>query len=156
MQSKFPLLILLMTALALASCSSTPIAPLTRPLPDAQGEVIVFRESAFAAGGVGLTVGAGASAFANLGNGEKVRALLSAGEHEIFVQARSAEPTKVRVSVQTGAPLCLRTSSSPSTYAKVIVPIALIVSGYHFYLDQIPCPSSEELAKYKDVAVTYK
>ena len=51
---------------------------------------------------------------------------------------------------------CLRTSSSPSTYAKVVVPIVLMVTGYHFYLDEVPCPADEVLAKYKDVEVAYR
>jgi hypothetical protein len=117
---------------------------------------LVFRESAFAAGGVGLTVGVGSVAYANIGNAEKVRAVLSAGEHELFVQARSAEPTKVRISLKKDSVVCLRTSSSPDTYAKVAVPIALMATGYHFYLDQVPCPAASELAKYTDVPVAYQ
>jgi hypothetical protein len=108
------------------------------------------------AGGVALKVGSGASAFANLENSEKVRAMFPAGEHEIFVQARSAEPTKVRITVEKTVPVCLRTSANPNTYAKVVIPITLILTGYHFYLDQVPCPPPAELAKYKDVPVTYQ
>lgn len=151
-----PLLASLLLALTLAGCASAPVRSLSRPQPGAAGEVLVYRESAFAAGAVGLTVGRGENAFAVLSNGEKVRAHLPAGEHEIFVQARSAEPSKVRVSVKPGATICLRTSSSPGTYAKVLVPITLIATGYHFYLDEVPCPAAPELAKYKDVQVTYE
>lgn len=142
--------------LSLIGCASTPVSSLPRPSADSQGEVLVFRESAFAAGGVGLTVGVGNVAYANIGNAEKVRAMLSAGGHEIFVQARSADPTKVRISLPKGSVVCLRTSSSPSTYAKVAVPVVLMVTGYHFYLDQVPCPSASELAKYTDVPVAYQ
>jgi hypothetical protein len=142
--------------LAIAGCATAPTLPLDRPLPGQQAEVIVFRESAFAAGGVPLTVGLDGKAFANVSNGDKVRANVVAGSHEVFVQARSAEPSKVRFTVAAGATVCLRTSSSPSTYAKVIVPIALIVTGYHFYLDELPCPTNEELAKYKDTRVEYR
>jgi hypothetical protein len=78
------------------------------------------------------------------------------GRQEFFVQARSAEPTTLLVNVQTTSPVCLRTRASSSTYAKAIVPIALMATGYHFHLDEVPCPSKEELAKYKDVAVTYR
>jgi hypothetical protein len=82
--------------------------------------------------------------------------MFPAGEQEIFVQARSAEPTKVRITVEKSSPVCLRTSANPNTYAKVVIPVTLILTGYHFYLDQVPCPSPEELAKYKDVSVTYQ
>lgn len=142
--------------LSLIGCASTPVSSLPRPTDDAQGEVLVFRESAFAAGGVGLTIGVDGVAYANISNAEKVRAMLTAGDHEIFVQARSAEPTKVRISLPKGSVVCLRTSSSPSTYAKVVVPLVLIATGYHFYLDQVPCPTASELAKYTNVPVTYQ
>jgi hypothetical protein len=148
--------LLLPIAATLAGCASAPLVPLDRPSPEKRGEVIVYRESALAAAAVGLTVGTGANAFAVIGNDEKVRALLPTGEHEVFVRARSAEPSKVRVNLRNGETVCLRTSSSPSTYAKVLVPITLIATGYHFYLDQVPCPAQAELSKYKDVAVTYR
>jgi hypothetical protein len=140
----------------LAACASAPIKPL--PVPDGGnfGEVVVFREWAFAAGGVSLAVGVKDAAFVTLSNSEKVTARMAPGDHEFFVQARSAEPTKVQVVVRTGAVTCLRTSSSPSTYAKVAVPVVLMVTGYHFYLDQVPCPGRDELAKYKNVAPPYE
>jgi hypothetical protein len=144
------------SACLLTGCASAPVLPLDRPSADAQGEVIVFRERAFAAGGVGLAVGANNAAFAHIANDEKVRVLLTVGSHEIFVQARSAEPTRLSVNVQKAAPICLRASASPGTYAKVVIPISLIATGYHFYLDEVPCPSAGELARYKDVPVTYK
>ena len=140
----------------LVGCASAPVTPLSRTSADSQGEVIIYREYAFAAGGVGLAVGTKNAVFANINNDEKVRALLPVGAQELFVQARSAEPTKLTVNVQKSSPVCLRTSASPNTYAKVAIPITLIVTGYHFYLDEVPCPSSEVLGKYKDVVVTYK
>lgn len=150
------LLPILLLAATLVGCASAPVLPLSRPLPETSGEVLIYRESAFAAGGVGLAVGSSGNAFAVLGNAEKVRALLPAGEQEIFVRARSAEPSKQRVKVGAGTTVCLRTSSSPSTYAKVLAPISLIVTGYHFYLDEVPCPIESELVKYKNVLVTYQ
>jgi len=143
-------------AFLLAACTTAPVVPLPRPSPEAKGEVVVYREAAFAAGGVALSIGSGSSAFALLANSEKVRAAFPVGKHEIYVQAGSAEPTKVRVTVQKGSVSCLRTSSSPSTYAKVVVPIVLIATGYHFYLDEVPCPPEGELSKYKDVPVSYQ
>jgi len=150
-----PVTVLLAT-ITLGGCASAPVVPLPRAAPDTVGEVVIYRESAFAAGGVGLTVGTRGSAFAVLSNAEKVRVRLAAGEHEIFVRARSAEPSRARVNVKTGATVCLRTSSSPDTYAKTVVPIVLMATGYHFYLDEVPCPLHTELAKYKDVLVTYE
>ncbi len=101
-------------------------------------------------------MGANNAAFASVSNTEKVRALFPVGSHELFVQARTAEPTRLKVNIQKGSLVCLRASASPNTYAKVVIPIALIATGYHFYLDEVPCPSTQELAKYKDVQITYK
>jgi hypothetical protein len=142
--------------LALSGCASTPISPILRPTADNRAELVVFRESAFSAGGVALTVGVGNKGFANIGNSERVRVQLPAGEHDVFVQARSADPTRLRVSLKRDSLVCLRTSSSPGTYAKAAVPIVLIITGYHFYLDEVPCPASDELGKYKDVGVEYQ
>ena len=146
----------LVVAASLTACASTPTLPLARPSAQQQAEVVVYRESSFIAGGVSLTVGVNGRAVANIGNSDKIRALLPAGEHEFFVQARSATPTKVKVQLEPGASVCLRTSSSASTLAKVAVPITLIASGYYFYLNQISCPPKTDLDKYKEVPVAYQ
>lgn len=143
------------SALLLAGCASQPIVAIQKPSASAQTEVLVYRESSFIAGGVSLAVGTGSSAFASLSNAEYVLVNLPAGERDVFVQARSAEATRVRLNLQHGSRVCLRTSSSPSTVAKVALPITLAVTGYHFYLDVVPCPTAEVLSKYKQVAVAY-
>ncbi len=149
-------LLALAATLLLTSCASTPIVPLSKPAADTQGEVIVFREYAFAAGGMGLKVGAFDNVFAMLDNDEKVRASFPAGSHEFFVQARNAEATRLRIEVRKGTTVCLRASASSDTYLKAAVPVSLMLTGYHFYLSQVPCPPPEELAKYKDVEVRYR
>ena len=140
---------------SLAGCASQPIVALPKPSALAQAEVLVFRESSFIAGGVSLAVGTGTAAFASLSNSDYVIVNVPSGERDIFVQARTAEPTRLQLKLQHGSRVCLRTSASPSTIAKVALPIALIATGYHFYLDEVPCPSSEELAKYSKVTVAY-
>lgn len=153
---KFTFLLLFAAGFLIAGCTSNPVFPLAKPSKELQAEVVVFRESAFAAGGVAATIGVDGKPFVNLSNDEKARVVLSAGEHEIYVQARSAEATRLRVSLAKGETICLRTSASPSTYAKVVIPITLIATGYHFYLDKVPCPSDDVIAKYKNVAVAYQ
>jgi len=140
----------------LAACSSVPLKPLPAPVAGESGEVVIYREWAFAAGGVGLTVGVEDVGFVTLSNSEKVSAKLSPGTREVFVQARSADPTRLRVNVRKGEIVCLRTSASPSTYARAVIPVVLIVTGYHFYLDEVPCPSVSELAKYEEVSPSYE
>lgn len=150
------LILVIATYALISGCASNPTFPLTRPATQQQADITVFRESALIAGGVTLTVGADGKAFANIANGEKVKALLPAGEREIYVQARSGDPTKVKVNLAAGSSICLRTSSSPSTLTKVIIPITLMITGYHFYLDEVPCPAAAELDKYSNIAVTYQ
>jgi hypothetical protein len=31
-----------------------------------------------------------------------------------------------------------------------------MITGYAFYLDEVPCPSQDELAKYKEVGPSYE
>jgi hypothetical protein len=140
---------------SLAGCASQPVVAIPKPSASARAEVLVYRESSFIAGGVSLAVGTSGTAFASLSNSDYVVAEMSPGEREIYVQARSAEPTRVQVKLQHGSRTCLRTSASPSTVAKVAIPITLIATGYHFYLDEVPCPSTEELSKYKLLPVSY-
>ncbi len=121
-----------------AACASVPLKPLPSPEAGRTGVAAIFRESAFAAGGVGLTVGVNNAGFAMLDNAERVTARLTAGPKEIFAQARSAEPTRLKVTIKKGAVVCLRTSSTAYTLAKAVVPLALMVTGYHFYLDEVP------------------
>ena len=147
---------LVMLCAFVAACASTPLKPLPVPVAGESGAAVIFRESAFAAGGVGLAVGVDDAGFAMLNNAQRVTARLTAGTQEFFVQARSAEPTRLKVTIKKGEVVCLRTSSSPDTYAKVAVPLVLIITGYHFYLDEVPCPSEAELAKYKEVAPVYE
>jgi hypothetical protein len=140
----------------LSACSSAPLRPLPTPPAGNFGEVVVYREWAFAAGGIPLTVGVKDGGFVLLSNSEKVTARFPPGDHEVFVQARSSEPTRLRLTVKNGEVLCLRTSASPSTYGKVALPPILMITGYAFYLDEVPCPSHDELSKYKEVGPSYE
>jgi len=153
--TKISALSLAVAASFLAGCASRPIVAIPKPPAGSSAEFIVYRESSFIAGGVGLAVGTGKSAFAVLSNLEYVSIQLPAGAQDIFVQARTADPTRVALDLKAGSRVCLRTSSSPSAIAKAAMPIALITSGYHFYLDVVPCPSVEDLGKYKQVPVAY-
>jgi hypothetical protein len=148
--------VLLSLAALVAGCSSVPVQPVKQPPQGARAQVVVFRENALAASLVPLSVGAGGKAFASLGNDEKVAVDLPPGAVEVFVQARSAEPTRVRLNLQKDATVCLRTSANPNAFAKALVPISLMATGYHFYLDEVTCPAAPELAKYKNIAVTYE
>jgi H+/gluconate symporter-like permease len=146
---------LIISLASLAGCASYSYTAIPMPPPTDQAEVVVFREPSFIAAGVSLTVGTGSSAFAYIWNSEYVSVNLPTGEQEIFVQASIANPTRVRLTLQPESRICLRTVASPSTLAKVLVPVILMATGYGFFLDEVPCPSAEDLAKFKQVTVNY-
>ena len=153
---KFTGISFIFIAASLAACASNPTFPLSRPSSQQQAEVLIYRESSIIAAGVTLTVGVNGRAVANMSNNEKVRALLPAGAHEIYVQARSAAPTKINVKLEPGTSACFRAIASTSTLAKGLVPIVLMASGYEFNLGQVACPEKAYLDKYKEQPVSYQ
>lgn len=132
----------------------------TNPLPatdlNNRAEVLIFRVYAFNAGGVSLTVGMGNEAFVTLENSEYVIAEVAPGDADFFVQALSADPTKVRISSRAGARVCLKTEADPENLAKVLLPPLLMATGYRFTLADVACPNETELLKYKKVNATYR
>ena len=137
-------------------CSSLPVVPLSAPDVANRAEVVIYRVYSFNAGGVSLTVGTGGQAFANLSNTEYVAAFVPPGSRPFFVQARSADPTTLTVELKPGERACLKTEADPGNLGKVLLPPLLIATGYRFTLEQVPCPSESEFAKYKRVNVEYR
>jgi hypothetical protein len=145
-----------LVVLIAAGCSSLPVVPLSAPDVANRAEVLIYRVYAFNAGGVSLAVGTAGAAFASLKNTEYVLALVSPGSRTFFVQARSADPTTLTLELKPGERACLRTEADPRNLGKVLLPPLLIATGYRFTLEQVPCPSEDELAKYKRVNVEYR
>jgi len=145
-----------LVALLAAGCSSLPVVPLSAPDAANRAEVVIYRVYAFNAGGVSLSVGTGTQAFAKLDNTEYVVAFVPPGSRPFFVQARSAEPTTLALELKPGERVCLKTEADAGNLGKVLLPPLLIASGYRFTLEQVPCPSEGELAKYKRVNVEYR
>lgn len=150
-----PYLLLSITVL-IAGCSSLPLAPLAAPDVANRAEVVIYRVYAFNAGGVPLAVGTGGQAFASLGTSEYVAAFVPPGSHAFFVQAGSANPATVSVALKSGERACLKTEADPANLGKVLLPPLLMATGYAFTLEQTPCPSEVDLAKYKRVNVEYR
>ena len=137
-------------------CSSLPVVPLPTPDVANRAEVVIYRVYAFNAGGVSLTVGTGGQAFASLDNREYVAAFVPSGGRPFFVQARSADPTTLTLELKPGDRACLKTEADPGNLGKALLPPLLIASGYRFTLEQVPCPSEGEFAKYRRVNVEYR
>lgn len=150
--SYLPLSLLVLTA----ACSSLPVLPLSAPAAANRAEVIIYRVYALNAGGVSLAVGTGTQAFAKLDNTEYVVALVPPGSHPFFVQARNAQPTMLALELKPGDRVCLKTEADLGNLGKMLLPPLLIASGYRFTLEQVPCPSEDEFAKYKQVNVEYR
>jgi hypothetical protein len=146
----------LLSTLLLAACSSVSLSPLPATDPANRAEVLIFRVYAFNAGGLSLAVGMGNEAFAKLENSEYVVALVAAGNADFFVQVRTAEPTRVRVNLKAGDEICLKTEADPENLGKVLLPPALMATGYRFTLAHVVCPSEAELLNYKRVSATYR
>lgn len=141
--------------IGLCGCASAPVEKLARPAAASQGEVLIYRASQFYAGGVSLSVGVGGKTYAELGNQEYTTLLLRAGEHRIFVRARTAESAEVALQLKAGERRCLRTASRSGDGVNVVVPILMMATGYRFDLHELPCPSTQEIAKYSRVDVQY-
>ena len=141
----------------LASCASAPIVKPALPPESARAEVLVFRVSAFSAGGVALSVGVDAAVYAEIRNDEYVSVYVAPGNHAFFVQARSnGEPAAVSHDLKAGERRCLRTTADSMTnLARNVHPGNLMANGYGFALQEVPCPPADMLAKYGRVEVEY-
>lgn len=146
---------MLLAAASLCGCASMPVEPLARPAPGASAELLVYRVSTFAAGGVTAAVGTAGHAFAHLDNGEYLIAQMTPGEREIFVRARSAAPNTLRMSLRPGERTCVRVVADIGALATALSASTLPSSGYRFQADVVPCPTAAGLAAYKAVQIPY-
>ena len=148
--------ILVLTLLLLPGCASMPLVPPKMPDASNRAEVIVFRESAFNAGGVSVTFGSDEQAFVKLSNAEYASIFLAPGAYVFFVRARNGDPAVLTQTLKTGDRRCLKSVANPINLARAAVPILMMVNGYSFLLEEAPCLSNEELAKYARVNVEYQ
>ena len=140
----------------LTACSSMPISRLKHTEPGNRAEVVIYRESSFNAGGVSLALGIDGEAFATLSNSDYAAVYIPPGTYSFFVRARSAEPTTLKLEIKASQRRCMKTAADSENMIKVLVPVAMMVSGYRFTLDEVPCPSNGELAKLSRVTVEYQ
>ena len=128
------LIVLTPTFLLLAGCASIPLVSPKMPDVSNRAEIVIFRKSAFNAGGVGLSFGADEQAITTLGNADYASIFFASGTYKFFVRARSAEPTVLNLTLKTGDRRCLKTVPDSGNLAKAAVPIFLMASGYRFLL----------------------
>jgi hypothetical protein len=144
--------------LLLSGCASMPLVSPKMPDASNRAEVIVFRESAFNAGGVSLTFGANGQALVYLSNAEFASIHLEPGTYRFFVRARSDDPATLDLTtLKANDRRCFKTYANPLNVAKNFVPFGrLLIKDPAFIVQEVECPPSEELAKYSRVTVEYQ
>jgi hypothetical protein len=145
-----------LTAIALTGCASIQTQALREASSADAAAITVFRVHAFNAGGVALGVGVNGTTFASLANDEYVTAKLPSGQQTVFVKASHGSPSSVSVALKPGDHLCFKTEADAANLGKVAMPPLLMITGYSFTLEQVSCPSTEALEKYKRVEVAYR
>lgn len=118
--------------------------------------MLVYRESSFNAAAGSMIIGTNDADIVELYGDRFATILLPAGEHTFFARANGGDqPFKYKVSLAANQRTCIKGSPNPANLAKAFLPISYYF-GNTFLLEQTPCPSKDELAKYEQVAIDYK
>ncbi len=147
--------LMLLAPAFLWGCMSMPVEPLARPAGGTSAELLVYRVSSFAAGGVTAAVGTAGQAFAHLDNGEYLIAQMAPGERDIFIRARSAAPNTLRLSLRPGERVCVRVVADIGALATSMSTSSLTSTGYRFQAHVVHCPTAAGLAAYAPVQIRY-
>lgn len=154
---------LAMVCVALSGCMSMPVESLKKPAPEKAAELLITRSPSFFAGGVTAAVGTQYKAFVHLDNREYAIIQLPAGDHEIFVRARTAAPISLDVTLKAGQRTCMRIRADDADTASKTIgllarirPGSLLTEGYFFIPYLIDCPEDEKFfSAYKQVKIQY-
>lgn len=113
-----------------------------------QGELLVFREKAFLASGVGLYFGESDKYYFVLDNGGYSRVKIDAGEHVFQAKAHASPAFELRVNVQEGKLTCLKGKVNSIGWGVIMFPIIGNLVNT-FVLEQVECPTQESLVVLK-------
>jgi hypothetical protein len=131
--------IMLIPLLALSGCASVATDAVLTHEGSPQGELLVYRESAFLAGGVGLYVGESDKYFFVLDNSEYAKVKIDAGEYVFQAKAHASPASELRVTVKPDQLTCLKGKPNSAVAAAMMIPIVgNTVSS--FVLEQVECP----------------
>lgn len=150
------LCLLVISVLLISSCTPAKFVRLSNPIESERSEVFVYRESAFNSGGVNAIFGANGNDYVKLGNSTFAELALPAGSHEFFVRSDQADvPFTHTLHLTVGAKKCLRIFPNPGNLKKSleITPFSFFTSNT-FALEEVTCPSSDVLKKFKQVSQT--
>ncbi len=153
---RLSLFLSIILCLGLVGCTPAHIVRLNAPPESERVEVLVYRESAFNHGGVGLVFGADKRDFVQLSNDEYARLYLPAGNHRFFVRSTQADtPYELSVSLVANQTACFKAHANPGNLGKALLPFAFYL-GNSFLLAPVSCLSEAEIAKYSLVKVEYE
>ncbi|MCX2802495.1 hypothetical protein OQJ68_11930 [Microbulbifer thermotolerans] len=152
---KIKIISLLLFITIAVGCAPARIVSIPAPAENEKSTLLVYRESAFNAGGVGLIFGADSRDYVKLGNSDYSEIELKNGHYKFFVRSDQADkPYILAEELKAGDKKCLKAYANPANLGKALVPLAYYMS-HTFLLEKIECPSEEELSKYRKVPVKY-
>ena len=149
---------LLIGALVLSvGCTSFQVKQLEIVNPDNRSEILVYRESALNAGGMGLIFGVNGDDYVKLRNDSYSFMYLKSGSYDLFVRSDQADQSyTLSVDLETGEKQCFRAYPNPSNIAKAIFLGLAYYMGNTFLLEKSECMTEDELKEYRSIAVQYK
>lgn len=148
--SRISVCILGLIALAvIQGCSPAQITPIPNSADVADAQVLIYRESAFNAAGVPMIIGEDKSDYKQLWNEDYVELIFDEGSHVLYVRSNQADvPFRLPVELKQEGKKCLKGYANPSNWMKVFFPPAYFM-GNTFLLEEVPCPSGEELSSFE-------
>ncbi|RUO18512.1 hypothetical protein CWE08_11385 [Aliidiomarina iranensis] len=106
--------------------------------------ILVYRESAFQAGGVSLFVGKDDEYFMELRNNQYAQVEIDAGKHLIQAKASGSPPSSIDIELEENKTVCLAGKPNPEMAGAMLIPfVANMVPT--FTLEKVSCPSAEKL-----------
>lgn len=152
--------VLLILVVCITGCVHGPYSVTRLKIPDEsnRAEVVVFRgPAALNAGSVLAAFGTADEFYVMLRRREYASLFLPPQTYQFYVRDIGRAPSiAVTVNLKANDRRCLKVSASSANFAKALVPIILMATGYSFYLEEVNCPSHEELENYSRVDVEYE
>ncbi len=147
---------LVVSSLLAGACTPANLTRLRMPVESQRAEVLIYRESSVLASLGGLIFGANRQDYVILSNGSYAQIYLSPNTYEFFVRSTGADqPYVLGITLSANTRKCLKGYPNPSNILKSLLFIPAYYMGNTFLLEEVACPSSEELPKYSKVAVQY-
>ena len=113
-----------------------------------QAELLVFRESASLAAGMGLYFGESDNYFFVLSNDEYARVKIDAGGHLFQAKAHASPAFELKLNLDPGKTTCIKGHANTAAAGAMLIPIiGNTVSS--FVLEEVDCPSEGVLKTYK-------